>query len=117
MYDAAALQTRTRLFAVRRTNAGDSSTSFRRRWRDQLHGPPIARPLDHVIHQPFYMVGDVVRSQLKEQLEARVHAREIVERERDELETPGVIAPGHVVVAQAPEIIRALRRHPAHDGR
>src|SRR5204863_7246217 len=32
-------------------------------------------------------------------------------------EAPGVVAPGHVVVAQAPEIIRALRRHPAHDGR
>src|SRR5689334_13627619 len=63
------------------------------------------------------MMRDRRGAELVNELQTRVHSREILERKRDELEATRVVSPGEIVVDEAPEIITSLHCHPADDVR
>src|ERR1051325_195980 len=80
----------------------------------RYHRNPMGcRPGDDSTRQRGSPGFDLLGSELEEQIEAGVQTGELLERERDELEATGVVAPGHVVVDEAREIVRASYAQPA----
>src|SRR4051812_26618298 len=106
MDDALGLETLAYLLRVLRFDANHAPAT--RGLRGRQRGSPIRlRPVNDFLGERGHMRADPVQPKVEEQFETGVHAGEILKWQRDELETPGVVAPRHVVVAQSPEIVGA----------
>src|SRR5687768_14657655 len=90
------------LAATRRVVKSESTDPATMGASDRCHRVDSIRtcPFDNPVDEGRRVALDGFRTKLEEQLERRVQAREFLKRERDELETTGVVAPGHVVLDQ-----------------
>ena len=82
--------------------------------RDELDVVAIERPLGDLVGETDDVSRHVRRSELVEELEARVHRGHVLKRQRDELELARVVAPREVVVGEPTEIVGAAHGEPAH---
>ena len=62
------------------------------------------------------MGADLLDPQLQQELERAIHSHEVLERESDQLESPGVLPQGGTILGELREVVGALEGHPAREG-
>src|SRR5687767_666746 len=101
-------------YTVRKSQRDDPRAMDRVIRRDRFD-TMLLRPVQNLESERIGVRCDPCGPELEEQVERRVQPRELLERQRDELELPRVIAPGEVVVHELREIVRSANAHPAHE--